>query len=369
MWSVARSGIPSTMGTVDRPVGVERASGDQGGPGPLGRGQQARGQRRPDLLPHRVVGGVGAVEQGRRALGGLGQGIGVGRIGGDPPHALERGTTTGPGHHGDLVAASAQHSGRLGADRAGSDDDVFLAHIVSPVPITRAPLSYYHYDTADRRQCKSGALVIDQLVWQTDDMTPDLPARASTTARAIAREQLTRAILEKAREQLATVGPAQLSVRAVAREVGMVSSAVYRYFPSRDELLTELLVICFDELGHQVETGRGCGRGPHRLSWPGGWPWPTRYARLGVGPPVRLRAALRLARARLCRPGRTVGPASRVTRLVMALLRDQQRAGGAPPAAAADSPGPARRAGRSARLPASTCPTSSRCSGCGPGPD
>ena len=48
--------------------------------------------------------------------------------------------------------------------------------------------------------------------------------------------------------QLAEIGPAQLSVRAVARDLGMASSAVYRYFPSRDELLTELLVVIYGEL-------------------------------------------------------------------------------------------------------------------------
>jgi hypothetical protein len=38
-------------------------------------------------------------------------------------------------------------------------------------------------------------------------------------------------------------GAQQLSLRAAARELGMVSSALYRYFPSRDDLLTALIVI------------------------------------------------------------------------------------------------------------------------------
>ena len=41
-----------------------------------------------------------------------------------------------------------------------------------------------------------------------------------------------------ARAQLATDGAGALSLRAVARELGMASSAVYRYFKSRDDLLT-----------------------------------------------------------------------------------------------------------------------------------
>lgn len=76
---------------------------------------------------------------------------------------------------------------------------------------------------------------------------------APRTAREIARVELTRAILDSARRQLAEVGPAALSVRAVARELEMASSAVYRYFPSRDALLTALLIEAYDDVGAAVE--------------------------------------------------------------------------------------------------------------------
>ena len=66
------------------------------------------------------------------------------------------------------------------------------------------------------------------------------PASAPATARARARAELTREITDAARRQLADVGANGLSLRAVARELGMASSAVYRYFGSRDELLTAL---------------------------------------------------------------------------------------------------------------------------------
>ena len=72
-------------------------------------------------------------------------------------------------------------------------------------------------------------------------------------SRAENRVEQTRAIQQVARRHLAEVGPAALSLRAIAREVGMVSSAVYRYFPSRDELLTALIVEAYDELGDAVE--------------------------------------------------------------------------------------------------------------------
>ncbi|MEP9365474.1 TetR/AcrR family transcriptional regulator [Nocardioides sp. CN2-186] len=74
-----------------------------------------------------------------------------------------------------------------------------------------------------------------------------------TMSRAENRAEQTSAILARARAQLADVGPAALSVRQIARDVGMVSSAVYRYFPSRDELLTALIVEAYDELGDAVQ--------------------------------------------------------------------------------------------------------------------
>jgi AcrR family transcriptional regulator len=71
--------------------------------------------------------------------------------------------------------------------------------------------------------------------------------------RARVRAALTREIVDAARRHLATDGAAGLSLRAVARELGMASSAVYRYFPSRDELLTTLIVEAYDALGAAAE--------------------------------------------------------------------------------------------------------------------
>jgi AcrR family transcriptional regulator len=60
-------------------------------------------------------------------------------------------------------------------------------------------------------------------------------------------------ILEVGRRQLAKDGAAALSLRAIARELGMVSSALYRYVASRDELLTLLIVAAFNSLGDAVD--------------------------------------------------------------------------------------------------------------------
>ena len=80
------------------------------------------------------------------------------------------------------------------------------------------------------------------------------------TARDRARAELTDEIKAVARRQLAEHGSAALSLRAVAREVGMVSSAVYRYFPSRDELLTALIIDAYDAVGATAEAALAAHR-------------------------------------------------------------------------------------------------------------
>ena len=67
------------------------------------------------------------------------------------------------------------------------------------------------------------------------------------------RERIERRIIELGRRQLGTDGAAGLSLRAIARDLGMVSSAVYRYVSSRDELLTLLLVDAYTELADAVD--------------------------------------------------------------------------------------------------------------------
>lgn len=56
-----------------------------------------------------------------------------------------------------------------------------------------------------------------------------------------------------ARRQLADGGAGALSLREIAKEMGLVSSAVYRYVPSRDALLTGLIADAYDRLGASAE--------------------------------------------------------------------------------------------------------------------
>jgi len=76
----------------------------------------------------------------------------------------------------------------------------------------------------------------------------------SPTPRERARIDTMERILASGRRQLAEEGAAALSLRAVARDLGMVSSAVYRYVPSRDELLTALIVEGYRDLADAAES-------------------------------------------------------------------------------------------------------------------
>lgn len=71
-------------------------------------------------------------------------------------------------------------------------------------------------------------------------------------------------IVRLGRRQLATVGPTELSLRAIARDLGMVSSAVYRYVASRDELLTLLIIDAYDDLGDAVDRALAAAAPPPR---------------------------------------------------------------------------------------------------------
>lgn len=149
------------------------------------------------------------------------------------------------------------------------------------------------------------------------------------TARDIARDEISRAIVASGRQQLGEVGPSELSLRAVARDLGMASSAVYRYFPSRDDLLTALVVQIYTELADALEgvdlevTRRGdfAGRWLRLATGLHDWARTHRhdYA-LVYGSPVPGYAA----------PQSTVDPSARVTGVLITMLADVQAAGQAP---------------------------------------
>ncbi|MBJ7341784.1 TetR/AcrR family transcriptional regulator [Mycolicibacterium sp.] len=67
------------------------------------------------------------------------------------------------------------------------------------------------------------------------------------------RDRIEREIVEVGRRHLVTDGATGLSLRAIARDLGMVSSAVYRYVASRDDLLTLLIVDAYTDLADTVD--------------------------------------------------------------------------------------------------------------------
>lgn len=139
-------------------------------------------------------------------------------------------------------------------------------------------------------------------------------------ARARVRAELTREIADVARRHLASDGAAALSLRAVAREMGMASSAVYRYFPSRDDLLTALIVDAYNAMGEAAESADA---NPPRDDLLGRWlatccavrSWalahPHEYS-LVYGSPVPGYAA----------PEATIGPAGRVGVVLCRIVAD-----------------------------------------------
>ena len=79
------------------------------------------------------------------------------------------------------------------------------------------------------------------------------PAPRSPGPRALARERTMARIVELGNAQLVEQGVAGLSVREIARGLGMVSSAIYRYVSSRDDLLTLLIVDAYADLADTVD--------------------------------------------------------------------------------------------------------------------
>ena len=130
-------------------------------------------------------------------------------------------------------------------------------------------------------------------------------------------------ILRIAHQQLAAEGTAGLSLRAIARELGLVSSAIYRYVPSRDELLTLLIEESYTAFANAVEAAEArCRRDDPGRRW------------LTLGRAVRRWAVANPAEWALlygspvpgyqAPPERTTAAGSRVPLLLLGLLADAE---------------------------------------------
>ena len=79
--------------------------------------------------------------------------------------------------------------------------------------------------------------------------------------RARFREQVREDVKAAALDQLAAGGAQAISVNAIAKQLGVSGPALYRYFASRDELLTALVIDAYadfrDALAEAVDTASG----------------------------------------------------------------------------------------------------------------
>jgi AcrR family transcriptional regulator len=148
---------------------------------------------------------------------------------------------------------------------------------------------------------------------------------ASTGLRARVRAALIEEIKNEARRQIDQVGAQALSLRSVARRLDMVSSAIYRYFPSRDQLLTALIIDAYNALGETVEEADAlCESDDFGARWIAdcravrSWALkhPQEYG-LVYGSPVPGYQA----------PDDTVGPGSRVTFVFARMIQEAAQAG------------------------------------------
>jgi AcrR family transcriptional regulator len=151
------------------------------------------------------------------------------------------------------------------------------------------------------------------------------------TPRAKARRRTLETIRSLALAQLQAGGPAGLSLRAIAADLGLTPTAIYRYVNSREDLLTLLLTDGWLALGQVAEDADQAidrGRPANRFlavaravrAWALGHPaeWDLLFGR-----PVPGYVA----------PEDTRGPALRLPAVLIAILRDARRLGllGAPP--------------------------------------
>jgi AcrR family transcriptional regulator len=70
-------------------------------------------------------------------------------------------------------------------------------------------------------------------------------------------------IVQTARRLLVRDGPEAVSLRAIAREMGMTAPGLYRYFTSREELVRHLCADIFTELRDDIDEAIGRAAGGH----------------------------------------------------------------------------------------------------------
>ncbi|MEV5572975.1 TetR/AcrR family transcriptional regulator [Spirillospora sp. NPDC052269] len=87
-------------------------------------------------------------------------------------------------------------------------------------------------------------------------MTEDTTPKPRANRRARLREQTTGEIKDIALRLMSEGGPDAISLRAIAREMGMTAGAIYSYFRTRDDLVTTLIGDVYSELVDAAQAAR-----------------------------------------------------------------------------------------------------------------
>ncbi|MFC9946279.1 TetR/AcrR family transcriptional regulator [Streptomyces pratensis] len=92
-------------------------------------------------------------------------------------------------------------------------------------------------------------------------MSTDRDAAARPSLRERRRAVAIQEIVSAAESHIVEHGPHALSLRAVARNLGMTVQALYHYFPSRDDLVTALITKAYDDLTDAVRGATSASAG------------------------------------------------------------------------------------------------------------
>lgn len=141
------------------------------------------------------------------------------------------------------------------------------------------------------------------------------------TPRELSRQRTVARIIDIGFTQLDAGGPSELNLRAAARELGIVSSAIYRYVADRDAYLTLLISSAYGQLAEAVDkqvasapTLRGIAHAMR--SW--ALEHPQRWGLIYGTPVVGYEA-----------PKDTVAPGTKVMRMLLDALSDASPVPGA----------------------------------------
>ena len=91
---------------------------------------------------------------------------------------------------------------------------------------------------------------------------PGMPAPELPPMRERYRAHVRHEVKQAALRQLAEAGPAAVSVSAIGKQLGVSGPALYRYFASRDDLITELVIDAYHDLADALSAAASRAPGP-----------------------------------------------------------------------------------------------------------